>query len=150
MASIRRGRCTFSLSTSVQAMLKPSSKLSGRTSNTNDMVFGGTLLTVRASGFNNSHRMNIARLRQLNARFQELANAMDAELAEPESARDPLALHIYHARRSYGKMMGLDTSKSGKRTKTELQQSFIKASQLGFRGGSREWFLVMMSGPTQS
>ena len=93
--------------------------------------------------------MNIARLRRLNARFQELAKEMEAELKEPEAARDPLCVHIYHARRSYRRAMENDNTKAGKRTKAELQQSFAKACQLGFRGGSREWFIVVMSGPTQ-
>jgi hypothetical protein len=90
--------------------------------------------------------MNIARLRQLNARFQEIAKALDAELAEPESAKEPLCVHIYHSRCRYRKTMEADTSKSGRRVQEVLDESFKAARDLGFQGGSREWFIVMMSG----
>ena len=89
--------------------------------------------------------MNLARLRRLNATLQEAARTLDAELAAPEAARDPLALHIYEARRSYRTTREND-GKGGRDTRIFLILSLQKAREHGYPGGADEWQRLMRAG----
>lgn len=57
---------------------------------------------------------------------------------------DPLAPHIFVARRSY---RNVHDTKSGKRRDTTVLLSFREACDLGFRGGFREWEALMGATP---
>ncbi|MGB8167045.1 MAG: hypothetical protein WCF18_06105 [Chthoniobacteraceae bacterium] len=90
--------------------------------------------------------MNLEKLRHLAGQADELAAELRAQLARAEATRDPLGVHIFAARASYRRTSDRDTSKSGKRTETELQMSYSRARQLGFRGGQQMWDLLMRCG----
>ena len=65
---------------------------------------------------------------------------VESELAAMKAEQDPLASHIFVARRHYRNVY--DT-KSGKRRETTARLSFNTACELGFRGSLDEWERLM-------
>jgi hypothetical protein len=57
-------------------------------------------------------------------------------LEEMRTQADPLAAHIYAARRQY---RNVRDTKSGKRSETAARMSWQTACSLGFRGSLGEW-----------
>lgn len=78
-----------------------------------------------------SHRLQHA-LEALSAAIREV----DTILAHMRSEHDPLALHIFVARRAYRQV---NDTKSGKRRETAARLSWEKACELGFRGSLGDW-----------
>jgi len=75
--------------------------------------------------------------------LQRLTAAMrdvESELAAMKAEHDPLASHIFVARRSY---RNVNDTKSGKRREMSARQSFNTACELGFRGSLDEWERLM-------
>ncbi len=58
-------------------------------------------------------------------------------VSEMQAERDPLAAHIFNARRGY-RRIGRDT-KSGARHETAALVSFKQATELGFPGTLSDW-----------
>lgn len=94
--------------------------------------------------------MNLEKLRHLAGQADALAAELRTQLARAEARRDPLGVHIFAARASYRCTSDLDTSKSGKRTDTELQMSYTRACSLGFQGGRPMWDLLMRYGACET
>jgi hypothetical protein len=65
---------------------------------------------------------------------------VEAALEETRAEHDPLALHIFTARRQY--RMVQDT-KSGKRHDMAARMSWQRACDLGFRGSLGEWHRLL-------
>jgi hypothetical protein len=65
-------------------------------------------------------------------------------LDEMRSEHDPLAVHIFIARRIY--RHARDT-KSGKRRETSVQLSWQRACELGFRGSLGDWERLLGAAP---
>lgn len=80
--------------------------------------------------------MGTHRLQQTLKQLGESIRAVEAVLEELRAEHDPLALHIFIARRDY--RQSKDT-KSGKRRDTTALLSFRKACALGYRGDLAEW-----------
>jgi hypothetical protein len=80
---------------------------------------------------------------KLHKALQKLTNAIHEVEAVVETIRtehDPLASHIFVARRHYHNLF--DT-KSGKRRAMSAQLSWQTACELGFRGDLDEWERLM-------
>ncbi len=83
--------------------------------------------------------------RRLQTALESLSQAIrevDAALEEMRSEHDPLAVHIFIARRNYRATAENDT-KSGKRSEREARDSWKRACELGFRGDLSEWERLM-------
>ncbi|MEY2493810.1 MAG: hypothetical protein QOJ45_302 [Verrucomicrobiota bacterium] len=75
-------------------------------------------------------------LNNLSAALRET----EAALEEMRAEADPLALHIFVARRQYRNM---PDTKSGKRTEVAARLSWQTACTLGYRGTLGEWERLM-------
>jgi hypothetical protein len=85
--------------------------------------------------------MNGMRASQLQDALKTLGEAMQnvgAILEEMRAEHDPLASHIFLARRRFGKVLDSDT-KSGKRSEREAYFSWKEACKIGFCGDLGEW-----------
>ena len=83
---------------------------------------------------------------QLSHALSNLRNAIadvEALVADLQTHRDPLASHIYTARRAY---RSLRDTKSGKRHANSARISWQRACELGFRGSLTEWERLMAAG----
>jgi len=89
--------------------------------------------------------MQSSRLEDALNRLREAIGEVEAIVAEMRSDRDPLALHIFNARRSYRKI-ARDT-KSGKRHETAALFSFKQATGLGFTGTLSDWHRLLAAAP---
>jgi hypothetical protein len=65
-------------------------------------------------------------------------------LTEARAEQDPLALHIYMARRNY---RNLRDTKSGKRHAMEARLSWQRMRELGFPSGLGEWERLLQAAP---
>jgi hypothetical protein len=86
------------------------------------------------------------RLQRLQDALRTLAEAIrDVEslLAEMRANHDPLAAHVFVARRHYQRM---NDTKSGKRREMNARISFNTACELGFRGSLDEWERLLRAG----
>lgn len=68
---------------------------------------------------------------------------VEALVADLKCHRDPLASHIYSARRSY---RGISDTKSGKRHAMVARTSWQRACELGFRGNLADWERLIAAG----
>ena len=85
--------------------------------------------------------VNTVRADQLQNALKTLSGAIrdvDAILEEMRVKHDPLASHIFLARRRFGSILDIDV-KSGRRSEEEARSSWQKACELGFRGDLGEW-----------
>ena len=73
-------------------------------------------------------------------RLSEAIVDVEAALKEMRAEHDPLASHIFAARRQYREA---PDSKSGRRRETVARMSYNDACSLGFRGGFDEWERLM-------
>lgn len=83
----------------------------------------------------------------LQEALQNLSHAIsevESILEEIRTEQDPLALHIFVARRDYRKT---PDTKSGKRKETVARLSWRRACDLGFRGALGEWERLMGAAP---
>ena len=64
-------------------------------------------------------------------------------IADMQNHRDPLASHIYIARRSY---RSLRDTKSGKRHAMSARISWQRACELGFKGTLADWERLIAAG----
>jgi len=84
-------------------------------------------------------------------RLQNALNNLSVALREAEAAleemraeSDPLAVHVFVARRQY---RNTPDSKGGRRHETAARLSWQTACDLGFRGSLGEWERLMGAGP---
>ena len=84
--------------------------------------------------------MRAARLQEALERLTTAISDVESELAAMKSEHDPLASHIFVARRHY---RNVNDTKSGKRREISARLSFNTACELGFRGGLDEWERLM-------
>jgi hypothetical protein len=88
-----------------------------------------------------------ARANQLQTALKKLSEAIvetDAVLNLMRAEHDPLAVHIFVARRHH---RTIRDTKSGKRRETAARLSWQTACQLGFRGTLDEWERLMDAAP---
>jgi septal ring factor EnvC (AmiA/AmiB activator) len=84
--------------------------------------------------------MRAARLQEALERLTTAISDVESELAAMKSEHDPLASHIFVARRHY---RNVNDTKRGKRREISARLSFNTACELGFRGGLDEWERLM-------
>jgi hypothetical protein len=84
--------------------------------------------------------MRAARLQDSLERLITAIRDVESELASMKAEHDPLASHIFVARRHY---RNVNDTKSGKRRETIARMSFNTAFDLGFRGSLDEWERLM-------
>ena len=80
--------------------------------------------------------MRAARLQNALERLTAAIRNVESELAAMKAEQDPLASHIFVARRHY---RNVNDTKSGKRREMTARLSFDTACELGFRGSLDEW-----------
>jgi hypothetical protein len=80
------------------------------------------------------------RLQDALERLTTAIRDVESELAAMKAEQDPLASHIFVARRHY---RTVNDTKSGKRRETMARLSFNTACELGFRGSLDEWERLM-------
>ena len=80
--------------------------------------------------------MRAGRLQDALERLTAAIREVESELAAMKAEQDPLASHIFVARRHY---RNVNDTKSGKRRETTARLSFNTACELGFRGSLDEW-----------
>ncbi len=68
---------------------------------------------------------------------------VEEALAELRAEHDPLAVHIFVARRQY---RTVPDTKSGKRSRMAARISYERARELGFSGGFPEWERLLEAG----
>jgi hypothetical protein len=88
--------------------------------------------------------MQSGRLEDALDRLQQAIGEVEAIVAEMRSNRDPLALYVFDARRSYRKI-ARDT-KSGTRHETAALVSFKQATELRFTGTLHDWQRPLVAG----
>jgi hypothetical protein len=80
---------------------------------------------------------------RLRVAINNLAGALretEAALEELRADPDPLAFHIFVARRQY---RNIPDTKGGKRSEIAARISWQTAHELGYRGGLAEWERLM-------
>jgi len=90
--------------------------------------------------------LNIVRSGDFANALSNLTKAIaDVEvlISEMQAHRDPLASHIYSARRVY---RGLRDTKSGKRHAMSARISWQRACELGFKGTLEDWERLIAAG----
>jgi len=88
-------------------------------------------------------RLNSMRATRLQDALERLSAAIrdaESELAAMRVEHDPLASHIFVARRHY---RNVNDTKSGKRREMTARLSFSTACELVFRGSLDEWERLM-------
>ena len=84
---------------------------------------------------------------RLRVAIKHLADALhetEAALEEIRSESDPLAAHIFIARRQF---RNVPDTKGGKRSEIAARLSWEKACNLGFRGSLGEWQRLLGAAP---
>ena len=84
--------------------------------------------------------MRAARLQDALERLAAATRYVECELAAMKGEHDPLASHIFVARRNY---RNVNNTKSGKRREINARLSFNTGCELGFRGSLDEWERLM-------
>jgi hypothetical protein len=87
--------------------------------------------------------MNAGRLVTALANLATAIREVDSLLAEMRAHQDPLALHIFVARRTY---RNVRSTKSGKRHDAAAWMSWQRACELGFRGSAANWQRLLEAG----
>ena len=67
-----------------------------------------------------------------------------AELEQGRAKRDPFAVHVFESRRSYNYAVD-HSGKGNNRIDREVQRTYVKAMDLGYKGSIREWREVLMA-----
>jgi hypothetical protein len=80
--------------------------------------------------------MRPSRLQNALAALGDAMREVNAAIEEMRGEHDPLASHIFVARRLY---QNISDTKSGKRHHLSARLSWQRASELGFRGTLGEW-----------
>ncbi len=88
--------------------------------------------------------MRVSRLQTALAQLNQAMREVDAAVQEMRAEHDPLAVHIFIARRQYRRM---PDTKSGKRLGTAAQLSWQQACEFGSRGSLGEWERLMSAAP---
>jgi hypothetical protein len=86
------------------------------------------------------------RLQNALKHLSEAIGEAEAALKEMRAESDPLAVHIFIARRQY---RNIPDTKSGKRSETAARMSWQTACDLGFRGALGEWERLMGAVPNR-
>jgi len=84
--------------------------------------------------------MHASRFQHALERLTAAIHDVETELATMTAEHDPLASHIFIARRHY---RNANDTKSGKRREANARLSFNTACELGFRGNLGEWESLM-------
>jgi septal ring factor EnvC (AmiA/AmiB activator) len=84
--------------------------------------------------------MRTAKLHDALRNLAEAIRDVESAVAEMKADRDPLASHIFSARRDY---RAANDTKSGKRREVAARLTYTRACELGFQGGFREWERLM-------
>jgi len=84
--------------------------------------------------------IHAARLQSALERLTIAIRDVESEIATMKTEHDPLALHIFVARRNY---RNVADTKGGKRREMNARVSFNTACELGFRGSFDEWERLM-------
>ena len=87
--------------------------------------------------------MSAERLAVALANLSRAIVEVEALVAELKSHRDPLASHIYSARRAY---RNVSDTKSGKRHGLLARTSWQRACELGFPGTLSDWERLIAAG----
>lgn len=93
--------------------------------------------------------LNIVGARRLQTALRNLEEALretETALKEMQAESDPLAVHIFVARRQY---RNIPDTKGGKRSATAARLSWQTACTLGFRGSLGEWERLMGAAPNR-
>jgi hypothetical protein len=77
------------------------------------------------------------------ANLRQAMTEVEALIADMQTHRDPLASHIYSARRAY---RNLRDTKSGKRHAMSARISWQRACELGFKGAVADWERLIAAG----
>ncbi len=80
--------------------------------------------------------MRAGRLFEALKKLGDALHEANAALEEMRGEHDPLAVHIFVARRSY---RNVKDTKSGKRSERAAWDSYREACQLGFKGSCEQW-----------
>ena len=90
--------------------------------------------------------MRPERLQELFKQLSKNMRELEAELEEMRGEHDPLATHIFIARRNYRRT---SDNKSGKPKERAARFTYHKACELGFRGSFGQWEQLLggMPGP---
>ena len=88
--------------------------------------------------------MRAADLQDALCRLSDAIHEVERTISTLKTEHDPLALHIFAARRRY--RLATDT-KGGKRRETAALLSYNQACELGFRGSLDEWNRLMGASP---
>ena len=88
--------------------------------------------------------MQANRLRVAIKHLTEALRETEAALEEMHADSDPLAVHIFVARRQY---RNLSDTKSGKRREIAARLSWQTACELGYHGSLGEWTRLMGAPP---
>jgi hypothetical protein len=80
--------------------------------------------------------MGANRLQNALANLRAALRQTEAALEEMRGESDPLAVHIFVARRQY---RNTPDSKGGRRHETAARMSYHEACDLGFRGSLGDW-----------
>lgn len=84
--------------------------------------------------------MRARSLQNALATLRHSISQVETVIDQMRSEHDPLALHIFAARRAYRNM---SDTKGGKRHHTAAMLSWQQARDLGFRGNLDEWERLM-------
>ncbi len=79
--------------------------------------------------------MNPGRLQNLIKTVFQASTDLQVELEQAREERDPMAVLIFQAQRSYRN----SPSRSERQRDGDVRRSYQSALQLGYRGTSREW-----------
>ena len=93
------------------------------------------------------NRMRPTRLQNALASLGDAMREVNAAIDEMRREHDPLASHIFVARRQYQNM---SDTKSGKRHQVSARLSWQQACELGFRGDLGEWQRLLGAAPRRA
>jgi hypothetical protein len=91
--------------------------------------------------------MRANRLQNALATLGDAIREVNAAIEEMRKEHDPLASHIFIARRQYQNMSDI---KSGKRHQVSARLSWQRACELGFRGDFGEWERLLRAAPRRA
>ena len=87
--------------------------------------------------------MNARQLSKEIRETQEILARLQESLEAAQKQPDPFGVFVYRERRAFRDQVDSDRSKSGKRTKEWVEQSYFRATAQGFRGDFHAWLAVL-------
>jgi hypothetical protein len=87
--------------------------------------------------------MNARQLSEEIKETQEILARLLESLEAAQNQPDPFGVFVYRERRAFRDQANRDHSKSGKRTKEWVEQSYFRATAEGFRGDFIAWLAVL-------